>query len=138
MTIGRGARGQLARFATETDALGRKIEAALAAPTSAQPQHEDGGIPFTQFLMPQGRPSLVWITRPSEIEAKAKAIMAAGFRFECEMLSDYCTISFTITKDGTDYAIQLCANGPAVPEAVECLISTFSLTSKPIDPDLEV
>lgn len=88
-------------------------------------------IPFTQFLMPDGRRSAVHIERPAPIEEKAQAIIAAGYRFECEMLTDFLTISLTIAdpEHGEDLAIQLCANGPAVPAAVDRLIETFTIPS---------
>jgi hypothetical protein len=89
----------------------------------------DKGIPFTQFLMPNGRKEQVWIKRPAPIEEKAAAILAKGLRFECEMLSDYATIHLTISDpaEGEDVAVKLCSNGPAVPDAVDSLIAEFAL-----------
>lgn len=89
------------------------------------------GIPFTQYLMPNGRRDSVWIERPAAIEAKAQAIIAAGFRFECEMLSDYGTISLTIAdpEADEDVAIEVCANGPEVPTAVDRLVTEFVIPS---------
>lgn len=82
-------------------------------------------IEFTQFLMPDGRPTTVWIDRPHNIVKKAREIRAAGFRFETEMLSDYGTISLTISKDDGDYAIKVVPNGPEVPEPIDRMIAGF-------------
>ena len=82
-------------------------------------------IEFTQFLMPNGRRTTVWIERPSNIVKKAQKICAAGFRFETEMLSDYRTISLTIAKADGDYAIKVVPNGPSVPEAIDQMITGF-------------
>lgn len=85
-------------------------------------------IPFTQFLMPDGRESQVTIDRPDDIAAKAQEIIAAGYRFECEMLSDYTTISLTITDpDEGDVEIEIVPNGPEVPVAIDNMIKRFKL-----------
>lgn len=86
------------------------------------------GIPFTQHLMPDGRRVPQWIERPPEIEARARELIALGFSFHCEMLSDFRSISLTIegSNDEGDLAIELCANGPAVLEAVDRLVMEFT------------
>ena len=72
-------------------------------------------IPFTQYLMPDGKKA-VTIDRPDDIAAKAREIIARGFRFECEMLSDRKSISLTITDpDEGDLDIEVVQNGPDVP-----------------------
>jgi hypothetical protein len=81
-------------------------------------------IPFTQFLMPDGRPSRVTIDRPDEISAKAHALIERGFRFECEMLPTR-EISFTITNDDGDHAIEVCNNGPEVLIVIDRMIMNF-------------
>ena len=82
-------------------------------------------IPFTQYLRPDGRPKRVTIERSAAIESKAADILKQGLVFECEVLHDG-TISLTITDpDEGDLAIELCPNGPAVPEAVDRLIEGF-------------
>lgn len=88
------------------------------------------GIPFTQFLMPNGRREAVWINRPAEIEEKAQAIISAGYVFECEMLSDYQTVSLTIgdPKEEMDLEIEVVPNGPRVPEAIDRMIERFAAT----------
>ena len=83
-------------------------------------------IPFTQYLMPDGRAAEVSIDRPDEIAAKAQRIIAKGYRFECEMLSDRQTISLTITDpDEGDVEIEVVENGPDVPLAVDRMIERF-------------
>ncbi|MEH2695620.1 hypothetical protein GFL93_12645 [Rhizobium leguminosarum bv. viciae] len=84
-------------------------------------------IHFTQYLMPDGRPSDVRIDRPDHIAEKAQEILSKGFKFECEMLSDYRTISLTIThpKDG-DLEIEVVPNGPEVPVAIDRMIERFA------------
>lgn len=85
-------------------------------------------IPFTQFLMPDGRKNQVSIDRPDDIAAKAQEIIAAGFRFECEMLSDRNTVSLTITDpDEGDVEIEIVPNGPEVPVAIDNMITRFRL-----------
>ncbi len=90
-------------------------------------------IEFTQFRMPDGTPDTVWIERPEAMVAKAKEIAEAGYRFECEMLGDYATISLTIADDKGDHAIEVVPNGPEVPEAIDRMIDGFHLiiTSEP-------
>ena len=85
-----------------------------------------GAIPFTQFMRPDGRPVDVSIDRPEEIARKAKAIIDAGYRFECEVLTDG-SISLTITDDEMDHDIELVPNGTDVPLAVDRLIQRFEL-----------
>lgn len=84
-------------------------------------------IPFTQYLLPDGRKKEVTIDLEPEVEEKAQKIMASGLVFECEMLSDYATVSLTITSDERDEAIKICPNGPQVPDKVKELIMDFDL-----------
>lgn len=84
-------------------------------------------IPFTQFLRPDGERRSISIERSQTIEAKARQIRSAGYFFEAEALHDG-TISLTITDpDEGDVAIELCPNGPEVPEAVDRLVENFKL-----------
>lgn len=80
-------------------------------------------ISFTQYLMPHGTKNTVRIDRPEDIAVMAQAIAAAGYSLACEMLSDYRTISLTVENDDGDLDIEICANGPEVPAAVDRLIS---------------
>ena len=85
-------------------------------------------VPFTQYLRPNGRAQAVQIDRPDDIADMAKAIVACGFRFECEeLMNGIC--SFTIADDNQDYAIELCPNGPGVPDSVDKLIRNFDLAA---------
>jgi len=80
-------------------------------------------IPFTQYLMPDGRRDVVRIDRPADIAEMAKSIFEAGYSLGCEMLSDYRTISLTVEDDDGDFDIEICPNGPDVPLAVDRLIT---------------
>jgi hypothetical protein len=79
-------------------------------------------IPFTQYLMPDGRKRDELVDRPSEIEALAQRFIAAGGKYECEVLG---TGHVSITAchpnfdDEGDIAIKVCSNGPAVLAAVD-------------------
>lgn len=85
-------------------------------------------IPFTQYLLPNGRRSAVTIKRPAKIEALAQKIIAAGCRFEIEMLQTG-EVSMEILKDVPDpdlddsVAMEICTNGPEVPVAVDKMVA---------------
>lgn len=86
-------------------------------------------IPFTQYLLPNGRRKDVTITRPREIHEKAMAIIAAGYRFEIVILQTG-VVSMTVTGpdadgDEEDLDIELVKNGPGVPVAVDRMITRF-------------
>lgn len=83
-------------------------------------------IPFTQYLMPDGRKTAVTIDRPQPISDLAHCIIAKGFRFECEMLSDYRTVSLTISNDDDDHEIEVCSNGPDVPARIDAMVTRFA------------
>ena len=85
-------------------------------------------IEFTQYLMPHGRHETVWIERPDNVVKKAGEIREAGFRFGCEMLGDYKTISLTISDDDDDRAIEVVPNGPAIPDAIDRMILAFDIS----------
>jgi len=74
--------------------------------------------------MPDGRKTPVTIDRPEEISSKAQAIIAAGYRFECEMLTTG-EVSFTITDEDADHEIEVCQNGPEVPVKIDAMIVRF-------------
>jgi len=82
-------------------------------------------VEFTQYLMPDGRKTSVRIERSEAVATRAKEIVAAGFRFELEMLSDYKTVSLTIADDKEDLAIEVVPNGPGVLIAVDRLVANF-------------
>lgn len=84
------------------------------------------GIPFTQYVLPHGRRREETIERPADIEALAQKFIDAGGRYECEVLTTG-EVSFTAVfcdEDGDeqDVEIEICANGPAVREAVDALV----------------
>lgn len=86
-------------------------------------------IPFTQYLRPGTsftgcKP--VAIDRPDHVADKAKQIIAAGYRFECEILTTG-EVSLTITDDEADHAIEVVPNGPGMGEAVDRLVLGFAL-----------
>jgi hypothetical protein len=81
-------------------------------------------IPFTQYLRPDGRPKSIVIERPEPVAEKAKRILDAGFRFECEVLSTG-DVSFAVSDDDGDHAFEICRNGPDVLAAVDRLILGF-------------
>ena len=85
-------------------------------------------IPFTQYLMPDGRTKQIEIDRPANIEAKAAEIIAAGCRLEAEVLLTG-EVSFTVFNPETeeDEACELSRNGPEVLDAVDRLILNFTL-----------
>jgi hypothetical protein len=45
------------------------------------------GIPFTQYLRPYGAQRDVFIDMPPDVEAKAQALIAQGYRFDIEILT---------------------------------------------------
>jgi hypothetical protein len=77
---------------------------------------------FTQFLRPDGRQVPVTIDRPAPIEAQAAKLIAAGYRLECEHLQTG-DVSFTVTSKDCDEVIEVVANGPQVPAAVDRLVT---------------
>lgn len=91
-------------------------------------------IPFTQYLRPDGRQTAVSIERPDDVETKAQAIIAAGYRFECEHLTtgDCSFTIFDIARE-EDVAIEVCANGPPVLDAIDRLVNDFVIPA-PLPP----
>jgi hypothetical protein len=83
------------------------------------------GIPFTQYLLPDGHPRPVVVDRPPDIEALAQRFIALGGSYECEMLTTG-EVSFTAVSDiggeQQDVAIEVCANGPPVLDAVDAVV----------------
>jgi hypothetical protein len=83
-------------------------------------------IPFTQYLLPDGRKRDVTIVRPKEIYDKAMDIVKAGHRFEAEVLTTG-MVSLTIfnLQKQEDVAIKVVSNGPEVQEAIDRMITRF-------------
>lgn len=78
-------------------------------------------IPFTQFLMPDGRTKPVEIDRPEAIATLARGLIDQGCRFEIEVLGTG-EISMEVVKGESVLASELCENGPQVPAAVDRMI----------------
>lgn len=89
------------------------------------PLAEPKGIPFTQYLRPNGRKSPQWIERPAQIEEAAKKFIAAGGYYESELLiTGEASLTAVKVIDGEpqDIAIKIVPNGPTVCEAVDALV----------------
>ena len=88
-------------------------------------------IPFTQYLLPDGRKRSVRINRPDEIATKAQRLIDIGCRLEIEMLRTG-EISMSVEREpvGDDddgvLAMEVCNNGPEVPARVDKMISEAS------------
>ena len=84
-------------------------------------------IPFTQYMLPNGRKVQTETNMPIEVEIAARAFIDLGGWFESEMLSDYKTVSLTACwnfDDGpNDIAIRVVENGPKVIEAISSLVT---------------
>jgi len=87
-------------------------------------------IPFTQYVLPDGRRKPVSIERPDDVGAAAQRLIDQGYRFECEVLGDMKTVSLTVVspdEDEGDIAIELCPNGPGLlGPAVDRLVAEAS------------
>ena len=99
---------------------------ASRGPGLRNPSLCDTGVPFTQYMLPDGRRRSAWIDRPAEIKALADRFIAAGGSYEFEMLTTG-EVSFTavIGRDpwfGTPVAVEICTNGPDVPAKVDRLV----------------
>jgi hypothetical protein len=81
-------------------------------------------IPFTQYLMPNGRKVDLTIARTKEVYDKAKDIIKAGYRFEIEMLTTG-LVHMTITDNDNDHDSEVVNNGPEVLLAVDRMITRF-------------
>lgn len=96
-----------------------------------------GAIPFTQYLLPRGERKAVHVYRPYAITAKARHIMALGYTFECEILTNG-RISLTIAGKNTDVGIQIVPNGQDVLGAVDRLVLEFDeAKAKQMDKEAE-
>ena len=81
-------------------------------------------IPFTQYLRPHGEKRLVAVDRPPEIAELAAQFIGAGGRYECEELTTGHASLTAVHPDCEtgDCAIEVVANGPAVPAAVDRVV----------------
>lgn len=82
-------------------------------------------IPFTQYLMPNGRRQQIEIRRPKRVEDLAARFIASGGWFEAEVLSTG-DVSLTACRiiDGEpqDIAGRIVPNDERVPWAVDMLV----------------
>lgn len=96
------------------------------------PVIKDNAVPFTQYLLPDGRRQPVEIQVDDETAAKAQQMLDADLRFECEVLRNG-VVSFTIVgyhppiEEEGDIDMKLVPNGPKVPGAVKEMIMGFDL-----------
>ena len=93
-------------------------------------------IPYTQFMLPDGRRVPKTMDRPEPIENRAQDIIEEGFEFQMEILTTG-EVSMTIFDPykETDVAIQICDNGPAVPACLDMMIQEFDIPKpKPTAP----
>lgn len=63
----------------------------------------------TEYTLPDGRRETGEWEVPPEVQAKADLLTAAGFHFECEILTNGMG-SFTIGDDNGDYAFKIISN----------------------------
>lgn len=88
------------------------------------------GIPFTQYLMPDGEQRAIWMPdRSTEVNKKAQQIIDALFRFECEVLSTG-HVSLTVSDDFGDYSTRVVRNSPGVALEVDKLILEFDIAKQ--------
>jgi hypothetical protein len=78
-------------------------------------------IPFTQYVLPDGRREQIEIVRPEEIEALARKVIAVGGRFECEKLRTG-VVSLTCSYNDEDIAIELARDEKFMSRAVDRLV----------------
>ncbi len=84
-------------------------------------------IPFTEYVLPHGRRQDVTIDVADDLAAKAQAIIARGFVFEAEILTNsWVSLTITDPEEG-DMAHQMVPNGPGMREAVEAMIRAFPM-----------
>lgn len=82
-------------------------------------------IPFTQFLRPDGKQRAITVDRSADIETKARALMAVGFRFEIEELTTLdIYMDCSRPQDDEPIANEISYNGRPVLDAVDRLVST--------------
>lgn len=94
-------------------------------------------VPFTQYLLPDGRQKPIIKEVSDEVGEKALAFIARGGKFECEMLQNG-IISFTANLNDEDIAIHLSENNEAVLTAVDLLIAEAFEYKTVGDPDCEM
>jgi hypothetical protein len=74
-------------------------------------------IPFTQYLRPDGRRRDEAIDRSAEVEALADKFIAAGGRYECEVLTTghvSLTAAYDVNGEQQDIAIKVFTQRPGL------------------------
>lgn len=82
---------------------------------------EEFSVPFTQYLLPNGRTKQVAFGVTGETAVKARSILDKGCKFEAEMLPTG-MVSLSVSDGEQDIAIEVTPNGPEIPEAVVRLV----------------
>lgn len=99
--------------------------------TAKHANHVDG-IPFTQYIRPNGRTEPVFTCDPEfytdEVYDKAQKILDAGYTFGVEMLTTG-HISATIEdlKEGVDVEICIASNDKMVSKEIAAMILRFNI-----------
>lgn len=78
-------------------------------------------IPFTQYLLPDGRKQRIEIDMPNDVEEKAMRLLKDGCYFDIEVLTTG-EISMTCMKGDDLISMVICANGPAVIDSVRKIV----------------
>ena len=82
-------------------------------------------IPFTQYLLPDGRKEARTVEVSDEIAAMAQKFIAAGGAYTCEMLRTgevSLAAEYTVDGERMDIACTVCLNGVLVTEAVDDIV----------------
>ena len=101
---------------------------------AAQPNELRLDIPFTQYLLPDGRKRAVEFSVSGEEAIIARRVLDKGLRFEAEVLTTG-EVSLTIfdPEKEEDVAIEVVPNGPEVPKAVSALVMAMQEQSDEAD-----
>lgn len=93
---------------------------------------ERGTIPFTQFLLPDGRKAPLTVDCSVEVASVAESVIADGYEFQIEILTTR-EVSMTCfdPQEEEDIAIEVCPNGPGIEEAVGRLVKQARLEARP-------
>lgn len=79
-------------------------------------------IPFTQFMLPNGRRVQVSVDRSSEVEEKAQKLISEGFAFEVEILRNG-VVNMDCNRGNVILGQELATNDTDVPEKVDRLVN---------------
>lgn len=85
----------------------------------------NNSVPFTQYLLPDGRRQIIFIDIAPDLATKAHQLIALGLAFEIEVLRTG-EVSATITDPlQGDLDISVFPNDPGVQQRIEELIRRF-------------